>query len=466
MFTQDHRPGTRFFAAAILVVAAIAFLFWRFGLPQRKSSVENANRYLPDRANLPVKPGASAEAQALYLRARELETHENRQDLLAARDLYQDAIALDPAFALARARLSMILSTSGADNKRARAEAEEALRLEPQLGEAHFALGVWFDENGDAPSALSEIEIAAGILPDDFQIIYRAATLHRRQGKWKQSLEEFQKAVALNPRHSNGPTDLAWHLSLLRDWKNALPTWDRALAIVPESMFNRVLRSYADVWATGDLIRGKALLASVPPDYPGQAKEFLAWMRWDFNLLLRDFDAADQAVTAYEGDTISGGWFGSLPKTYLRGAVKLARGDSVAAMPLLAEACKFFEKGVQEHPDFPEGHAQLGLAYAYMGRRDEAIREGLRSVELSPESKDAYAGTRISTALAVIYARTGERDKAIAEVERLLILPGALNYECSITLNDLKLRWQWDPLRSDPRFQAIVNGPEPATVVR
>jgi tetratricopeptide (TPR) repeat protein len=188
-------------------------------------------------------------------------------------------------------------------------------------------------------------------------------------------------------------------------------------------------------------------------------------MRWDFNLLLRDFAASEKGVNDCKDDTISGGWFGPLPKPYLVGCIRLARGDSAAAMPLLAEACGFFEKRVQAHPDFPEGHSQLALAYAYMGRKDEAIREGLRGAELSPESKDAYAGTRISTALAVIYARTGERDKAIGEVQRLLTAPGALNYECSITLNDLRLRWQWDPLRSDPRFQAIVNRPEPATII-
>jgi serine/threonine-protein kinase len=415
-----------------------------------------------------VKPSGNAEAQALYLRARGLETHETGQDSQAARDLYQDAIAIDPAFALAHARLSIILSATKAspeENKRARAEAEESLRLDPQLGEGHFALGVWFDENGDAAQAIAEIEIAALALPTDSHIVYRAATLHRRQGKWRQSLEEFQKAVALNPRNFLGPTDLAWHLSLLRDWKNAVPTWDRALAIVPESMFNRILRAYADVWAKGDLTRGQTLLATAPEDYSGQGKEFLSWMRWDFNLLLRDFAASEKGVDDCKDDTISGGWFGPLPKSYLVGCIRLARGDSAAAMPLLAEACGFFEKRVQADPDFPEGHSQLALAYAYMGRKDEAIKEGLRGAELSPESKDAYAGTRISTALAVIYARTGERDKAIGEVQRLLTAPGALNYECSVTLNDLKLRWQWDPLRSDPRFQAIVNGPEPATII-
>jgi tetratricopeptide (TPR) repeat protein len=188
-------------------------------------------------------------------------------------------------------------------------------------------------------------------------------------------------------------------------------------------------------------------------------------MRWDFNLLLRDFDATEKGVNDYKDDPLNGGFSGPLPKTYLRGCLELARGNSAAARPLFVDACVFFEKRIEKYPNRPEAHAQLALAYAYMGRKEDALREGLRATELCPESKDAFDGTRMSTALAIVYARTGEADKAIAELQRLLTVPGALNYECSITLNDLRLRWQWDSLRSDPRFQAIVNGPEPVTII-
>lgn len=452
----------------VLLLATAGLVLWRIHLPLRKSSVEIANRYLPDRPDLQVKPSANAEAYALYLRARELETHQSQQDLHAAQDLYRESIAADRTFALAHARFAVVLAMSGTsptDEKKARAEADEALRLDPQLGDAHYARALLLAGDEQYADAVPEIELATANRPKDSEMVYLAASLHRRQGKWKQALTEFQKAVSLSPNIRDAPTDLAYHLSLMRDWPAAVPAWDRALSIVPEWMFNRICRAYIDMWVRGDVARGKALLASFPTDYAGQFKEFLAWMRWDFNLLIRDFDAAEKGVNDYKDDPISGGWSGPLPKSYMRGCIELARGNSAAATPLFADACGFLEKRVQTRQNRPTAHIQLALAYAYMGRKEDALREGLRATELCPESRDAFDGTRTSTAMAIVYARTGETDKAIAEIKRLLTVPGALNYETSITLNDLRLRWQWDPLRSDPRFQAIVNGPEPVTII-
>ena len=104
-----------------------------------------------------------------------------------------------------------------------------------------------------------------------------------------------------------------------------------------------------------------------------------------------------------------------------------------------------------------ERHANLGWFYAFAGRKDEAIREGRRAVELKPESKDAFDGAIMNCYLALIYARVGENDLAIPLIERLLKTPGAVDsVDYSITLNDLKFRWEWDPLRDDPRFQELI----------
>jgi tetratricopeptide (TPR) repeat protein len=313
--------------------------------------------------------------------------------------------------------------------------------------------------------AVPEVEAAVKALPNDSEIIYQAASLHRRLGHWRQSLTEFQKAVQLDPRNFNGPTDLAYHLSLMRDWPGATAAWDRALAIVPEFMFNKIVRAYVDFWSRGDLARGKALLDSSPADYAGQFKEFLAWMRWDFNLLQRDYDASAQAVDSIKDDPASGGFLGPITRSYMRGCIELARGNRDAATALFAESCKFFEERARKAPNRAHGHARLAMTYAFMGRKDDALREAARARELCPESKDAFDGACISTGVAVAYAWAGETDRAIAEVERLLRTPGALNYDCSITLNDLKHRWLWDPLRSDPRFQYVLAGPEPQTIV-
>jgi tetratricopeptide (TPR) repeat protein len=120
-------------------------------------------------------------------------------------------------------------------------------------------------------------------------------------------------------------------------------------------------------------------------------------------------------------------------------------------------ARKVFESAATEAPNSAERHANLGLCYAFMGRKGDAIREGRRAVELKPESKDAYDGAIMNCYLALIYARVSENDLAIPLIERLLRTPGAVdsvNY--SMTVNDLKFRWEWDPLRNDPRFQKLM----------
>jgi hypothetical protein len=105
--------------------------------------------------------------------------------------------------------------------------------------------------------------------------------------------------------------------------------------------------------------------------------------------------------------------------------------------------------------------ANLGLLYAFMGRKEPAIREGQRSVELAPESKDAVIGPWMAGYLAMIYTRVGEIDFALPLLEHLLSVPGQVDRpNCSITLSDLRRRWQWDPLRSDSRFQKILSQPQ------
>jgi tetratricopeptide (TPR) repeat protein len=470
MFTQIARPRILFSLTAMVVVSAVALLLWQMRLPQWKSSIENANGYLPDRAELEVKPGANAEAYALYLRARELENHLNDQDHQRARELYKQAITLDPKFALAQARHSIVLSKiarSPAENEEARASAEEALRLDPRLGAAHLARSLLFTKDGDENAAADEIDAALQAPPKDAMVLYIAARLHRRQGKWKLALDEYRQSHALDPRDFNSAIALAYTYAQLRDWPAAAQACDRSIAVAPQWYFNKICRAYLDVWWKGDTARANALLSSVPRTYAGDFDNWLAWMRWDISLLQHNFDEAEKALEAWRTDPLpAGDLHRPLPKVYLRGCIELVRDGRARAAPSFEAARESIEDDVRTHPTLARSHAQLGTLYAFLGRKDDALHEGLRAVELKPESQDAYEGPGIASMLAVIYAQTGETDKAIEAIKHLLVTPGALNFDTSITLNDLKLRWQWDPLRSDPRFQAIINGPEPATITR
>jgi tetratricopeptide (TPR) repeat protein len=182
---------------------------------------------------------------------------------------------------------------------------------------------------------------------------------------------------------------------------------------------------------------------------------------------VRDYATAEKIVTHSPLEGLLK--IGYAPKTFYQGSTALARGDIESAQRYFAAAAPVFEGRVLDDPDDPQRHAQLGLLYAYMHRKEDALREGRRAVELEPESRDAFHGARYAGNLALIYALIGEPDQAIPLIERLLSTPGLAGAAESIdpsnmTLAELRLRWEWDSLRSNPRFQKILAGPEPKTV--
>ena len=175
-------------------------------------------------------------------------------------------------------------------------------------------------------------------------------------------------------------------------------------------------------------------------------------------MIERDYAAAKGAIENSKLNEFSYLNAGATPKTYFQGCVALAQGDAAAARKLFEAARPSFEIGVKESPDNAERHAYLGLLCAFLDRKDDAVREGRRAVELKPESADAYDGAIMNSILALIYARCGEKNLVFPLLERLLQTPGAVDsVDYSITVNDLKFRWEWDPIRNDPRFQKLVN---------
>jgi len=182
-------------------------------------------------------------------------------------------------------------------------------------------------------------------------------------------------------------------------------------------------------------------------------------------MLDRDFASAEKILEGFPSDEE----FPAAdrpPKAFYRGCTALAHGDTAMAQSFFEMARPSFEAKVRDHPDDAWRRADLGRLYAYLGRKEDAIRESRRAVELAPESKEPHRRTGLESNLALVYARTGEADQAITLIERLLSTPGAVNLGApwSITLAHLRLRWEWDPLRTDPRFQKILAGPEPKTI--
>jgi TolB-like protein/Tfp pilus assembly protein PilF len=430
--------------------------------PQEKERVE-------------TKPTTNPDAYVLYLRARNYQTRPDNflQDFKSAAELYKQAIARDPTFALAHARLSAVMSTiyhwyepTQDVKESARREADQALRLQPDLGEGHLALGLYFYyEEGNYEEALHELNLAAKTLPNDGDVGLYIAAVQRRQGDMTQAIAAYQKAEAIDPRNSVMLYDAAQTYFGIRDWPNAVKGMDRVLALAPDSLNVKIQRAYMEFFWKGSTAPIKAVLESIAPNIDPDG--IVTFSRWDMALMDRDPDAAERALTSARLENFVAPTGVPLPKSYLAGCVALARKDAARAQREFEAALPVLEQVVMKSPQDGVRHGQLGFLYALMGRKEDALREGQRGAELAPLSKDIVNGGTVQGFLALIYARNGDADHAIELVERLLTTPFAVDYDDnSITLSDLRTRWEWDSLRNDPRFQKILASPEPKTLYK
>lgn len=423
-----------------------------------------------EKTSLETKPTNNPEAYVVYLRALDFEQNfdaELPQYYATVHQLYAQAITLDPTFALAHARASIIYSNEfwqthdPALKAKARTLADEALRLAPALGEAHLALGLFFflGEN-DYAAALQQFTIALTALPNNVEVLNYTARIYRRQGRWREAIAGFAHARSLNPLVD--PAELVRTYWMVRDWPAAAAVVKQNLLRMPGVPFPKLGLAQIEVVANCDLAAAKARLREIPAGVDPDGEVTLA--KWNLSMLERDFATAEKQLAAFPSDE-----FPEVgPKSFYQAQTALARGDAEFAHALFEKLMPVWENNVRDHPEQPMDHAALGILYSYLGRKEDAIRESRRAVDLCPESTDAVNGAQLAGKLALVYARTGEIEQAITLIERLLRTPAAAVrpafYEGGITQAELRLRWQWDPLRSKPRFQKILAGPEPKTI--
>ena len=418
-----------------------------------------------EKARVEETPTANTEAYVFYLRANQIERNPDTllEDYKIAEGLFVQAIELDPNFALAHARLASIQAEifhyyepTDVRRAKARTEAETALRLEPNLAEAHFALGqriYWIDR--DYGNALEQFELASRLSPSNGDARRLIAAIKRREGKWEEALEAYERVAKLDPQNPNTVREVLFTNTSMRRWPEAAEWGERMRAMAPASLVAKMQSGYVDFWWKGDTHLLKSIVEQVPAGIDPDGT--VTSCRWDVAMLRRDYSAAKTVLQTSSVNELSYTNAGTTPKIFFEGCIYLAEGDAVNAQKAFELARPKLEAAVKEAPASAERHAVLGWLYAFMGRKDNAMREGQRAVELKPESKDAVDGTLMNGYLALIYARVGENDLAIPLIERLLKIPGPVdsaNY--SITINDLKYRWEWDPIRSDPRFQRLI----------
>jgi tetratricopeptide (TPR) repeat protein len=279
----------------------------------------------------------------------------------------------------------------------------------------------------------------------------------------KQALAAYQHAEQIDPRNTVMLYDASQTYFGLRDWRTAAERMDRVLELFPDSFNVKIQRAYMEFFWKGSTAPIKSALESLPPNLDPDG--VVTFARWDLSLMNRDVVAAEKALVVCQLDTIASQTGFPLPKSYLQACVDLVRGDAAKAHSEFEAARPAIEKAVANSPQNGRRRAQLGLLYAFLGRKGDALREGKRAMELKPISHDVIEGAVVEDFYTLSCARLGETDEAIGRIEKALTTPFAVNYsDDSVTLSDLRQRWEWDPLRNDPRFKKILAGPEPKTL--
>ena len=380
-----------------------------------------------------------------------------------ALQLYGEAVMRDPSFARAWARISYTHSwmywfsvdDSPEQVRLADEAAQRAVSLDPQLGEAHLALGYeayWGKR--DYATAMRELELARKALPNNSTVALATGAILRRRGEWEASFEELKRAASLDPRDAGLLSNSAYNFAICRRYTEALEAMDRSLTIQPDYWDALAGSAMIEIASRGDTAKAKALIARLPANVDPQGQ--VRYGRWKIAMWSRDFP---KAIAALEG---APDWIRSnpihrpIPTAPLRGITLEATGQTEAARLEFERAVPLLEEKIKSGAGEPAIYATLGRAHAALGRRDDAVCEGQKAVELLPVSKDAFNGTFHLEQLAEIHARLGHVDEVLSIIRQLLEMPAGLVISPAL----LRLDPAWDPIRNDPGFQQLLAGTE------
>jgi TolB-like protein/Tfp pilus assembly protein PilF len=416
-----------------------------------------------EKAAIQEPPTTDLVAYDSYLRAKDLIngiswSTRAKEDLMQAVQLLDQAVARDPLFFLAYGELAGAhdrIYFLGFDHTDARLKLSETAlqsirRLRPESGETHLALAqhlYWAYQDFDR--AREELATARHTLPNESRIPLMAGYIDRRQGHMEKSLEEMKQALELDPRDFSILQQISLTYQLLRRYQETAATLDRVLAIAPNDIPTRVRRAWVDFQWRADPKPLHATIETILAQDPNAAPVLVnQWL--DLALGERDPAAAERALAAMPTD----GCYDEnipFPNGWCEGLAAWFRGDQIAARGAFTKARKELEHVVHDQPQYAAALCALGVIDAVLGNKGDAIREGERAVELIPAGKNALEGAMLTQYLAVIYAWTGDRNRAIERLAEAAKLPGS-----HVTYGHLRLNPLWDPLRADPRFEAIV----------
>jgi tetratricopeptide (TPR) repeat protein len=407
-----------------------------------------------EQAQLATRPTANLEAYQAYLRGRYFQNlpHYTEEDVARAMAEFTRAVELDSTFALAWMELANAhaqevffwTDTSRERVEMARAAADRALAIGSHSPEVNLDLGLfylWLER--DPERALEEIALAEAGLPNK-QAVYEArAYVYELQGRFNEAIQELRKALNVSPLDPSVYNYLSEYSWLTRQYDEAEAFADEAIALGPDLFWTNMMKVVI-VWSIrGPTPETRGILEALP-----QEMDWVAWGRYWERMMEDRYQEAVAGLEERDSDWIRTKIAGR-PTALFEAWAYQAMGETERARELFGAARKDLEQEVQAYPDDPRYHSSLGLAYAGLGMKDLALREGERGVELLPISEDAMYGLPYLIDLACIHLMVGNEDEALRRVEELLTVPSWVSPVW------LGVDFRFDSLRDHPRFQAL-----------
>jgi serine/threonine protein kinase/tetratricopeptide (TPR) repeat protein len=425
-------------------------------IAQKVAERLNAKVTPAERLAIERKPTEDLVAFDLYSQANDIYFGKATGKADQGIDLLNQAVARDPSFFQAYLLLAWFhrdLYRYGHDHTPARlamaeAAVQEASRLRPDAGETHLARQAQLYVVGDYAGAMAELEIAEPKLPNDPRVFSAKASIQRRQGHWEESIRNFQRAIELDPRTTRGFVQLGLTYLYLRRYAEQKSMLDRALAIERNNLDLQTQRAAVELDWKADTRPLHQLLDSIRATNPGDLDD--GWLL-QCALAERDVAAAREALSRLGEETVGFDRDAvQFTPRFVEGLIARMANDERKAQLAFTAARAEQEKTVRAQPDYGPALCVLGLIDAALGRKEEALREGRRAVEVLPVEADAGNGPEMIKYLAVIAAWVGEKDLACEQLARTVRYPGFFSY------GHLKLSPFWDPLRGEPCFEKLV----------
>jgi tetratricopeptide (TPR) repeat protein len=432
----------------------------------------------PSQANaIAAAPTRDTEAYDLFLKGeyqeRQAESTENVEFFDRAETFYRQALARDPNFGLAYARLAYSRLNrhwfsnrlNPAQLEEVKSDIERALAIAPDSPEAHLALGLFhYWGRRDYDSALRALDRAIELQPSNSDARTAHASTYRRRGEWRLSLGEYERALELNPRYSSSFTELGNTYLSLRRWSEAERMYTRALALDPQNINAAFHLAQTYVNSVGDIRRARQAWEGIPDNKTGFSaygiviSQMISETAY-LDVLDRRFADALKVWNTVPTNTPDA----RLRQLEARVGIQLLAGQVGAVKSEAEQARALLEARLAERAQQDRTSlSESAWVYVCLGRNEDALRIAREATEAMPIEKDALVGGYFLTGLAQIDAHTGGPEEAVKILRQLLAFPAG-EY---ISVARLKIDPVWDPIRSNPDFQKLLSEPEPATVYK